>query len=254
MGSYNNEEAVISELFTRHLSLRYECCVDVGASDGLTMSNTHFLFAGGWNGVAVEYYPPSFAKLATVYASTPGVQLLRCRATPEGIVPLLRGCGVPTDFDFLSLDIDGYDHFVLDAVLASYRPTLICAEINETFPPPVKFTVKYRSDLVWNEDKFFGQSIAKVQELCDRRDYAIVRLEYNNVFLAPRELLAAAKLEALTPEAAYRRGYLERPDRLQRFPWNANVEQLHGLAPEEVVAWAERYFDKYRGQFECSAR
>lgn len=254
MGSYNNEESVIAEFFTRHLPLRYECCVDVGASDGLTMSNTHFLFAGGWKGVAIEYNPPSFTKLASVYAGRPDVQLLRCRATPEGIAPLLRGCGVPTDFDFLSLDIDGYDFFVLDELLATYRPTLICAEINETFPPPVKFTVKYRPDLVWNEDKFFGQSIAKVQELCDRRDYAIVRLEYNNVFLVPRDLLAVAKLGAMTPELAYRQGYLDRADRQQRFPWNADVEHLHGLPPEEVVAWVERHFEKYRGRFECTAR
>jgi hypothetical protein len=197
--------------------------------------------------------PQSFAKLAAVHASTPALQLLRCRATPEGIVPLLQGCRVPADLDVLSLDIDGYDHFVPDALLSAYRPTLICPEINETFPPPVKFTVKYFPDLGWNEDKFFGHSIAKVQELCDRRDYAIVRLEYNNAFLVPRELLAAANLGALTPERAYREGYLDRPDRLRRFPWNADVEHLHGLPPDEVVAWVERYFEKYRGRFECVA-
>ena len=250
--SYNDEEQIIADFFTRHLPLRHEFCVDIGAGDGLTMSNTHFLLAGGWSGVAVEYDPKSFARLAAVCAAIPAAQLLRCRATPEGIVPLLQGCRVPADFDFLSLDIDGYDHFVLDAVLSAYRPSLVCTEINEAFPPPVKFVVRYQPEFRWNVDKFFGHSIAKVQELCDRRDYAIVRVEYNNAFLAPRELLAGAKLEALTPERAYREGYVERPHRAQRFPWNADVDHLRDLPPEQVVEWAERYFAKYRGHFECS--
>jgi len=250
--SYNDEEAIIADFFTNHLPLRHEFCVDIGAGDGLTMSNTHFLLAGGWSGVLVEYDPKSFAQLAAVYTQTPAAQLARCRATPEGIVPLLRACDAPRDFDFLSLDIDGYDHFVLDAVLADYRPALICTEINEAFPPPVKFVVNYRPDFRWNLDKFFGHSISKVQDLCDRRDYAIVRVEYNNAFLAPRELLAGARLEALSPERAYREGYVDRPDRPVRFPWNADVDHLRDLPPERVVAWAEEHFAKYRGQFECS--
>jgi hypothetical protein len=116
----------------------------------------------------------------------------------------------------------------------------------------VRFVVKYDPGFRWNVDKFFGHSLASAQALCDRRAYAIVRVEYNNAFLAPRELLAGAGLEALTPERAYRGGCVERADRAARFPWNADVDRLRDLPPAEVVAWAERHFEKYRGRFECS--
>ena len=251
--SYNDEERIISKMFTEHLPLRHEFCVDIGAGDGVTMSNSHFLFAGGWKGLAVEYSAASFATLAQVYGQNEGVQLARCRATPEGIEPLFRAFGVPKDFDFLSLDIDGYDHFVLEAVFSAYRPTLVCTEINETFAPPVKFVVKYHPEFRWKVDRFFGHSIAKVGELCDRHGYAIVGVEYNNAFLAPRELLEGAKLRALTPEEGYREGYLERADRLERFPWNGEVERLRSMSPEEVVEWARGQFSKYEGQYEISA-
>jgi hypothetical protein len=251
--SYNDEEQIIARMFTEHLPLRHEFCVDIGAGDGVTMSNSHFLFSGGWGGLAVEYSPASFAELARVYAKHEKVQLARCRATPEGIGILFQAYNVPRDFDFLSLDIDGYDHFVLDAVFQAYRPTLVCTEINEAFPPPVKFVVKYHPEFRWNVDRFFGHSLAKVQELCDRHEYAIVRVEYNNAFLAPRELLADARLVALTPEQGYREGYLERPDRLKRFPWNADIEHLRGASPGEIVAWANQQFAQYAGQFECQA-
>src|SRR3569833_2789273 len=141
--SYNDEEQIIAQLFTEHLPLRHEFCVDFGAGDGVTMSNSHFLLTGGWRGLAVEYAPESFAELARVYAKSEGVSLARRRVTPEGIEALLGAFDVPKNFDFLSLDIDGYDHFVLDALFQAYRPTLVCTEINETFPPPVKFVVKY---------------------------------------------------------------------------------------------------------------
>jgi hypothetical protein len=133
--SFNDEERIIADLFAR-LPLRHEFCVDVGAGDGLTMSNTHFLCAGGWKGLLVEYDPESFAKLAAVYRTTPAAMPARCKATPDSIRPLLAAYDVPRDFDFLSLDIDGYDHWVLESVLSEYRPTLVCTEINEMFPPP----------------------------------------------------------------------------------------------------------------------
>jgi hypothetical protein len=248
--SYNDEESIIAELFSAgRLPLRHEFCVDIGASDGLTMSNTHFLFSGGWKGLAVEYDPGRFAKLAHVYHRTPGVSLARARITPDNVVPLLAAYEAPRDLDFLSLDIDGYDHFVLDRILSAYRPTLICAEINEKIPPPVKFTVKYHPDYVWGENHFYGQSLSKLHEQCERHNYAIVRLEYCNAFLVPKEINPP---EALSPERAYREGYLDRRERLARFPWNADMDHLHAMSPEQVVAAVEKRFAQYKGQFECS--
>ena len=248
--SYNDEESIIAGLFADgRLPLRHEFCVDVGASDGLTMSNTHFLFAGGWRGLAVEYDPGRFASLAQVYRSTAGVSLARARVTPDNIVPLLAAYDTPRDLDFLSLDIDGYDHFVLERIFSAYRPTLVCAEINEKIPPPVKFAIKYHPDYAWDESHFYGQSLSKLHEQCERHDYAIVQLEYCNAFLVPKEI---NPLEALSAERAYREGYWERPERLARFPWNADMDHLHRMSPPEVVAAVERRFAAFKGQFECS--
>ena len=251
--SFNNEEAIIAGLFGGgRLPLRHEFCVDVGAGDAVTMSNTRFLLAGGWKGLLVEYDPEAFAKLADVYRRTPGAMAARCKATPESIGPLLLAYGVPREFDFLSLDIDGYDHWVLEAILKGYRPTLVCTEINEMFPPPVRFVVKYDAGHSWPGNHFFGHSIAAVADLCGRHGYGIVRVEYNNAFLAPLERCGSG-VEVLTAERAYREGYVERADRLKRFPWNAEVEGVLGMKAEEVVGFAERLFADYKGRFECWA-
>ena len=75
--------------------------------------------------------------------------------------------------------------------------------------------------------------------------YALLALEYNNAFIAPRELPALRPLDA---EDAYRRGYLERPDRRERFQRNHDMEALHTLSPAEAVNFIKKFFAAPRRQ------
>jgi len=244
----SGEEAVLEALL-RELGIEKGWVVDIAACDGVTNSNSLGLYAAGWPGLAVEGDPRSFELLARIHRRSPDVRLARLWVTPGNAVQILRAYSVPEDFAVLSLDIDGYDHFVLAALLDEYRPAVICAEINEIFPPPIKFTVLYDSNYVWAEDHFFGQSLSKLHELGEAHGYSIAELYYNNAFLVRAGTTDRA---ALTPETAYATGYLERPDRKERFPWNADVEEIHSLDTEGKIAFIESYFAKYSGRYELS--
>jgi hypothetical protein len=100
------------------------------------------------------------------------------------------------------------------------------------------------------QQHFFGYSIASLEELCARHDYALLALEYNNAFVAPRELLG--RVGALDAETAYRRGYFERPDRRERFPRNQDMEALHTLTPAEAVAFLRNFFARHEGKYDLS--
>lgn len=140
-------------------------CVDIAASDGVTMSNTYPLYLNEWKGLAVEFDPEKFALLASRYRFFSSVNLAKCMVTPENVVALLLANETPKEFDFLNLDIDGYDYFVLDQILSNYRPKLVCTEINEKIPPPIKFTVKWDASYIWAGDHFYGQSISQLNVL-----------------------------------------------------------------------------------------
>jgi hypothetical protein len=146
------------------------------------------------------------------------------------------------------LDIDGYDYFVLERIMEAYRPSLICAEINEKIPPPIKFTVKWDPAYRWATDHFYGQSISQLAMLCTRHDYTLARLDFNNAFLMPREICPAP---ALSPEEAYQEGYVQRPDRKEKAPWNADMEELLTMPPEQAILFIRRYFAKYEGKYLC---
>ena len=239
-------EALIAELLPPDHS---RFAVDIGAGDGVRGSNTYALFRRGWRGLGVEGDERRARRLSRAYRSFLEVEPAHALATPSNVIALLREHGVPHDFGVLSLDIDSYDYFVLDSVLRGFRPRVVVTEINEKIPPPVRFVVNYDSDFRL-QHHFFGYSIASLEELCQRHSYTLLALEYNNAFIAPRELLRGARtLDAAT---AYRRGYLERPDRRERFPANQDMEPLHTLTPAESVEFLQKFFARHKGKYELS--
>ena len=240
------EEELLEKFIAELLPRGSRTAVDIGAGDGRTGSNTLALFKSGWRGVGVEWDARKFAKLAGVYERLPDVSACRLRVTPENVVALLEAYEIEQGFGVLSVDIDSYDYWVLDAVLRRFRPGIVVTEINEKIPPPIAFRVNYDPDFRPRQH-FFGYSIACLSELCARRGYSLVELEYNNAFLAPVELAGA---RSLTVEAAYRRGYLERPDRREKFHRNENMEALHSLGPEEGVRFIRQFFSELSGKYE----
>ena len=246
--SHLNEQSIINK-YLNTLSLESRYCVDIGASDGLSMSNTYALFKDGWCGLAIEFDTKKFSSLASSYVNFPNVNLSKCMVTPPNILSLLEANNVPEKFEFLSLDIDGYDYFVLEQILGKYRPKLICTEINEKIPPPIKFTVKWDPSYIWGVDHFYGQSISQLHILAAKHQYALVELHYNSAFLIPIEYSPNV---SLTPEEAYQSGYLGKPDRKIKFPWNENMEEVLHMKPNDVLIFVNKFFEKYKGKYEAS--
>jgi hypothetical protein len=252
-GVFSNfdEERILAHFIDELLPANHSrVAVDIGAGDGVKSSNTYALFRAGWRGLGVEGHSRRARRLARAYKNFPGVVAHDAFITPDNVVPVLRAHDIPADFSVLSLDIDSYDYWVLDALLASFRPRLIVTEINEKVPPPIRFVVSYDPDFQ-PAHHFFGHSIESLADLCARHAYAIIALEYNNAFLAPLELDG---VQPLTAEDAYRRGYLERADRHEKFHRNHDMEILHALSPAEGVKYIERYFAPQRGKYEVSAK
>ena len=77
----------------------------------------------------------------------PSINLKKVMFWPDNIVQLFREFRVKTHFDLLSVDMDSYDWFILEAILeAGYEPRVIIIECNVMFdltdsksvmPPPV---------------------------------------------------------------------------------------------------------------------
>lgn len=220
-----DEQRIIDTLVNELSSHVNSYCVDIGAGDGITFSNTYSLFTGRkWKGLCVEPKKDAFVTMAIAHEHVDSV-LINCYATPDNILDILKSQNVPKDMGFLSLDIDSYDYFVLEKILTEYTPSIICTEINELFPPPICFAVNYTSN--FDGKGAVGQSISMLKKLLDRHDYSIVWLEYNNTFAVRNTCLKDLKsYKSLTVVEAYQKGLKERVDWKLKMPWNRHHKQL----------------------------
>ena len=246
--SHNNEQQYIEELI-KELNLPDKNYVDIGASDGVEMSNTLFLAQKGWNGFCVEYNTSKFNALVNNYKSYPQIKCSNQKATPATILDIMKG-NTPKTFTVLNLDIDGYDYFVLDKLLEEYKPAIICAEINEKIPPPIKFTVLYSDTYSWSDAPFFGQSIEQVQVLCKKYNYSIVNVEYNNVFLVNN--MVPNKLKQLVPLDAWLSGYFYKPDRTTRFSHNNGWDPIYRMSAQEGIEFINKVYVNHKGRYQVS--
>lgn len=244
--NFGEQEIIEKYIDQLQIAGQSKTVVDIGAGDGIRQSNTYSLFSNGWSGVGIEYDSRKAARMANAYKFYPNASACRFQVTPFNIENLLRAYSFEPSFGVLSLDIDGFDYWVLDSILSSFRPRLIVSEYNEKIPPPIKFVVDYTPDFTL-QYHFFGYSLSKLKDLLVKYDYVLLEIEYNNVFLAPAEIAGKYSVEV---EQAYRQGYLERPDRKEKFRSNEDMEILYNLSPEEGVKFLNEFFTKYAGKYQ----
>jgi hypothetical protein len=182
--------------------------IEFGVED-FTESNGRFLMVkDGWRGFVIDAVSANIKKIRkAAFHWRHGLVALEARITGENIDELLRRSGFGEDLGLLSIDLDGNDYFVLEAISA-VRPRILICEYNALFGPSRKLTIPYdpafdrtrahASNLYW------GASIAAMAAAADRKGYALVggNSAGNNAFFVRKDLLCD-QLEVLTPEEAY---------------------------------------------------
>jgi hypothetical protein len=101
---------------------------------------------------------------------------------------ILSETEIPTNFDVLSIDIDGNDYHIL-ASLKKYRPKIICIEFNPSIPNDVEF-VQERNFAVSE-----GSSALSLTKLASQMGYELAAVTRCNLILVRREYLHTLGLE-----------------------------------------------------------
>lgn len=244
--SHANEQQILAKYIEELLPVNHpKTVVDIGAGNGVRWSNSYALLLAGWKALGIEADVEKHSLLSRAYRKFPNARAIHSRADPNNIASLFRDFDIEKNFSVLCLDIDGNDYWVLDAILANFRPGLVVTEINENIPPPLRFVVKFDPAFQLRYH-FYGYSIAALEDLCRKHDYGILGLEYNNAFLAPDEIGA---LRFRNAESAYRAGYLDRNDRQERFASNLDMEIIHSLSSEEGIGFLHEFYVNDEGNF-----
>ena len=136
--SQAGEDGVIAEVF-RRLGIKTGWFCEFGAWDGKYGSNCYALLKSGWRGVMIEGNTKRFEVLKKTARRHDGkLYIENAYVQHEGqqdtLDQLLSKTPIPSNFELLSIDIDGFDYRVWNS-LQSYRPICVIIEIDSSTPP-----------------------------------------------------------------------------------------------------------------------
>jgi glycosyltransferase involved in cell wall biosynthesis len=211
--SQNGEDGILMELFSR-LRSEKPYFVEFGAEAGAQCNCASLALMFGWSGLFIEGSETSYAYLEKNYAPYPRVQTVCAMVDRENIVRIFEEQHVPHGLDLLSIDVDGNDWYLWEA-LAAYEPRVVVIEFNPAYPPPERWVMAYNPTHEWTHDDYYGASLASLTALGNRLGYALIGIDNAavNAFFVRRDLLAAAGFPERTPEEVYHFPMFRQPHR-----------------------------------------
>jgi len=178
------EDGIIAKIFEILPQQEEYFCVEFGAGDGFTFSNTHTLInQKGWYSIQIEANLDSYRKLLERYENHPKVICIRRLVSFEGensLDNILAKTPIPQNFDLISIDVDGNDWHIWDS-LQAYRPKVVLVEFNPTIPYQVIF-VQPRDMRIHQ-----GSSLAAFIRLAQKKGYELIATTDFNAFFVDRQ-------------------------------------------------------------------
>lgn len=202
------EDGIIQYLI-RQISIENKLFVEFGVED-YTEANTRFLLQNdNWSGLIID---GSDEKIAQVKKSKlywrHNLKAECAFITRENINTLIEQNGVSGEIGLLSVDIDGNDYWVWQAI-DIISPAIVITEYNHRFGSERAVTTPYDPDFVRSQahysNIYYGASLRALSMLGKSKGYELVGCNSagNNAFFVRGDLLPS-NIPSLSVEDAYR--------------------------------------------------
>ena len=190
--SQHGEDGVIAELLHR-LGESNRFFVEFGIESGREGNCVFLADVLGWSGLFIEAEEQHFSELSDKYAANTAVRTLRANVTPQNIESSSLTPASPSEPDLLSIDIDGQDYWVWEA-LEQHRPRILVIEYNAALPTGRQLVQPRENAEGWDGTDYFGASLDALCALADRKGYTLAHTDLAavNAFFVRSDLSAGA--------------------------------------------------------------
>ena len=227
------EDGIIQSL-VNSIKIENKVFVEFGVQN-YTESNTRFLLCNNnWSGLVIDSSLDNvrYIKQDQIYWKY-NLKAECAFIDKDNINKLLVDNGVTGDIGLLSVDIDGNDYWVWEAI-DCINPRIVICEYNSLFGNRRKVTIPY--DKSFSRDKahfsylYYGASIAALNHLAETKDYVLLGSNSagNNLFFLRKDLVGDRSI--CSPESAYRKSqFRESRDisgNLSYLDFDARLEQI----------------------------
>lgn len=192
--SQNGEDGILHFL-ARHVRVPRKIFVEFGV-ENYTEANTRFLLTNaGWSGLVLDGGAENigYIRRDPIFWKH-NLKAQHTFITRENINTLLADNGITGDIGLLSIDIDGNDYWVWEAIDA-VTPAIVVIEYNSRFGPDRAVTTPYdpafQRTLAHFSNIYYGASLRALCLLGARKGLAFVGCNSagNNAFFVRRDLL-----------------------------------------------------------------
>jgi hypothetical protein len=176
--SQNGEDGIV-QLLLAAVGTETRKTVEICAGDGVECNSANLIVTHGWTGLLVDGGDELVTKGRRFYEEGaeswywPPV-LLQSWVTRDNVNQLVSDAGFSGDIDVLTIDLDGVDYWIWDA-LDCVRSRIVIVEYNAGWGPDEAVTVPYADDFAWEMgSQYFGASLAAMVKLAERKGYRFV--------------------------------------------------------------------------------
>lgn len=192
------------------LGMKNKTFVEIGSDDGVNSNSANLYFNFGWHGIFIDGNPKSIRRGKKFFGKYPHPwfykpKFICSKVTRENVNDLITKAGYRGEIGLLSIDIDGNDYWVWDAINA-VEPQVVIIETHNEFGLH-NIVVPYDADYSFpgKHPVYHGASPVAMTNLANKKGYRLVganELGFNFIFvkngLAEKELPEVSVESVLT--------------------------------------------------------
>jgi len=236
--SQNGEDGLLLYLFSL-VGTTNRKAVEICAGDGVECNTANLVINHGWQGLMVDGDTQSiqrgkefYVRCQDTFSSVPA--LVSAWITVDNVNTIIADHGFTGNIDLLSLDMDGVDYWIWQAMTA-VTPRIVILEFNPAWGPSLSVSIPYNPEFHIDYSKrpyYCGASLAAWVKLGRQKGYRLIgvqRLGFNAVFL--RSDVGTELFPEISPEEcfqdnqrlrAWHSGWI--PSTAERAEWGNVVE------------------------------
>jgi len=191
--SQNGEDGILLYIFSL-IGTTNKRLVDIGCGSGIISNSANLIINHGWTGLLIDGNEDNIRLGREFYSKCPDTRvwpptLLHAWVTKDNINSLLSAYSFEGEIDLLSLDIDGIDYWIWQAI-ELISPRVVVLEYMNIWGSQRSVTVPYQENFVGKYDElglYYGSaSLSAFVKLGKKKGYRLVgcqRYGFNAFFI-----------------------------------------------------------------------
>ena len=194
--SQTDEDGILLFLLSM-IGAKKKLCVEICAGDGIECNSANLILNHGWHGLLVDGDSNNVAQgirffSRSRYTSVYPPRFVCSWITKSSVNDLIAENGFSGEIDLLSIDVDGVDYWIWEAIKA-IDPRVVVLEYNDILGPDRSCTVPYSDQFRCSDypmtggmPNFAGASLPAFVKLGMKKGYRLVginRYGYNAFFV-----------------------------------------------------------------------